>query len=293
MGLQKPSMQGGDLRLPTAADVQRAIAARRGRRTSLFPRDLTAAAAGPQTQTNDAHAASELQLPPGADVGRWLAALVARDGPETIAQALFASVKGDDLRRMVKIMCDSTWGPEPLNENGDTFEATPTPITTGFGDGEFDTHYGSDGFEFPLAISYSRNGVLTTPPLQPFVYKKCWHCEPDRGRSSDSCESMKLLESLSFDMEAQVERVADGDEELEPDPDVRRAARYFMYRKWVANKFDNIPLGKGNRVRIPPCVIECIRDNFREPGCTCPKGGALANCKDHGYTGHREAPQAS
>jgi hypothetical protein len=77
---------------------------------------------------------------------------------------------------------------------------------------------------------------------------------------------------------------------FEPDISIRRAARYYMYRKWVAIKFDNIPLGKGNRVRIPPCVVEAIRDSFREPGCKCALGGPLYACKKHGYTGHREAP---
>jgi hypothetical protein len=54
---------------------------------------------------------------------------------------------------------------------------------------------------------------------------------------------------------------------------VRRAARYFMYRKWVYHAHG--PMGKGNRVRLPPCVVELIRDRFREPGCDCPMGGPL------------------
>lgn len=75
---------------------------------------------------------------------------------------------------------------------------------------------------------------------------------------------------------------------------VRRAARYYMYRKWVYHAHG--PMGKGNRVRLPPCVVEYIRDRFREPGCDCPIGGALygslgGDCRGrHGYTGHRAAP---
>ena len=114
---------------------------------------------------------------------------------------------------------------------------------------------------------------------------------------------MALLESLAEDIRAQEDRVEDEEQHFEPDENVRRAARYFMYRKWVSVKFDNIPLGKGNRVRIPPCVVECIRDHFREPagpGCASPVPGALCACARGGplfslfackqYTGHREAP---
>jgi len=46
-----------------------------------------------------------------------------------------------------------------------------------------------------------------------------------------------------------------------------------MYRKWVYHAHG--PMGKGNRVRLPPCVVELIRDRFREPGCDCPMGGPL------------------
>ena len=47
---------------------------------------------------------------------------------------------------------------------------------------------------------------------------------------------------------------------------------YYMYRKWVFHAHG--PMGKGNRVRLPPCVVEYIRDRFREPGCeaTAPWG---------------------
>ena len=76
-----------------------------------------------------------------------------------------------------------------------------------------------------------------------------------------------------------------------PDPEARKAARYYMYRKWVYEKYDI--LGRGNRVRIPPCVVEYIRDTFREPGCKCKCGGPLwqlYNCKR--YTGHKDAPDS-
>ena len=63
-----------------------------------------------------------------------------------------------------------------------------------------------------------------------------------------------------------------------------------MYRLWVYTTFGY--LGKGNRVRIPPCVVEGIRCRFREPGCNCALGGPLFQCTAHGYTGHREAPAA-
>ena len=57
----------------------------------------------------------------------------------------------------------------------------------------------------------------------------------------------------------------------------RRAARYFMYRKWVFARYGT--LGKGNRVRIPPCVVEFIRARYREPGCACLSAGRCTRAR--------------
>ena len=62
-----------------------------------------------------------------------------------------------------------------------------------------------------------------------------------------------------------------------------------MYRKWVYAAYG--ALGKGNRIRIPRCVVEYIRNRFREPGCECALGGPLYACRD--YTGHRERESES
>ena len=72
------------------------------------------------------------------------------------------------------------------------------------------------------------------------------------------------------------------------EPSARRAARYQMYRKWVFARYGK--LGRSIRIRIPPCVVEQIRNRFREPGCHCRLGGELFACRAHGYVGHRDAP---
>jgi hypothetical protein len=72
--------------------------------------------------------------------------------------------------------------------------------------------------------------------------------------------------------------------------DCHRAARWYMYREYVAAAFGY--LGRGNRVTLPECVTSAIRDTFRAPGCNCPVGtgyGNIAQCLTHGYTGHRDA----
>ena len=66
---------------------------------------------------------------------------------------------------------------------------------------------------------------------------------------------------------------------------VHRAARFFMYRTFVAAKYGY--LGQGNRVKIPDCVIAAIRSRYRAAGCDCAVA-ALASCRIHGYTGHKE-----
>ena len=110
------------------------------------------------------------------------------------------------------------------------------------------------------------------------------------NRRDEICMAKQTLGGLEAEFEEQAQKVEEDEEDGDPHGIARRAARYYMYRKWVAIKFDNIPLGKGNRVRIPPCVVEAIRDLFREPGCECALGGPLYACKKHGYTGHRDAP---
>jgi hypothetical protein len=72
--------------------------------------------------------------------------------------------------------------------------------------------------------------------------------------------------------------------------EARKAARYCMYRKYVGEQWGVV--GRGKRIRLPPCVVEAIRDSFREPGCLCAVGGPLFSCTSHGYTGHRDAPES-
>ena len=49
--------------------------------------------------------------------------------------------------------------------------------------------------------------------------------------------------------------------------EARKAARYCMYRKYVGEHSGVVDRGK--RIRLAPCVVEAIRDSFREPGCLC------------------------
>ena len=162
------------------------------------------------------------------------------------------------------------------------------------------------------------------PAGQPSIFKfsKCWLCEPAFGESDEVCEAIRALGSLEADVEEYDAEVQNA-EEARPPPRTpvltsaavtltpsapwqtgddarfaRRAARYHLYRKWVHLVHNR--LGKRVRVRIPPCVVEFIRDRYREPGCTCSVGGPLygtvgggGDCVGrHGYTGHREAQAA-
>ena len=155
-----------------------------------------------------------------------------------------------------------------------------------------------------------------------FKFSKCWNCEPAFGESDEVCEAIRALASLEAEVEEQDAEVQNA-EEARPPPRspvptsaavtltpsaprqmgddarfARRAARYHLYRRWVHEAHGR--LGKRYRVRIPPCVVEFIRNRYREPGCTCSVGGPLygtvgggGDCVGrHGYTGHREAQAA-
>ena len=136
-------------------------------------------------------------------------------------------------------------------------------------------------------------GQSSSPSI--FQYGRCWFCEPFRGRrQAEKCIAMRTLECLEYDIDEQEQKIGEEEEELQdgqPSVEARRAARYFLYRKYVYAAHGK--LGKNIRVRIPLCVIEYIRSRFREPGCECVLGGPLGRCREHGYTGHREAPNAN
>ena len=103
------------------------------------------------------------------------------------------------------------------------------------------------------------------------------------------CVSVALLDGLEGEMAEISARLAAEEEAYGVAHEMRKNARYIMYRKWVGEKWGY--LGRGKRIRIPPCVVEAIRHRFREPGRNCQRGGPdwkLFNCVEHGYTGHRE-----
>ena len=120
-----------------------------------------------------------------------------------------------------------------------------------------------------------------------YIHLPCWFHEPDFGARDTECTALAVLRLLKDDLKEATRRVDDEEAENGVSALVRRAARYYMYRQWVGEKWGK--LGRGNRIRIPPCVVEYIRNEFREPDCTCMIGGALFNCTTHGYTGHRDA----
>ena len=118
------------------------------------------------------------------------------------------------------------------------------------------------------------------------IFQQCYFCEPGLIRRDQVCVSVALLDGLKDDLAEISARVAAEEETNGVARAMRKGARYLMYRKWVGEKWGY--LGRGKRIRIPPCVVEAIRSEFREPGCECELGGPLFNCVAHGYTGHRD-----
>jgi len=139
-----------------------------------------------------------------------------------------------------------------------------------------------------------RHGMLdghsvssSPPPRKANIHKRCWHCEPFVGKRAARCDAVALLESLEADLQEVTIRIAQEEMKGGASSAARKSARYFLYRKWVGEQWG--VLGRGVRIRIPPCVIEAIRNRFREPGCDCLLGGPLYCCVVHGYIGHRDA----
>jgi len=226
----------------------------------------------------DEREAAEAPLPPPEQLTKWLGAIVKRDGLEALVKALLCAVPRDELMQTIEKLCNEQWGDEPL-------------VTTDSGEARWE----STSPSAPSTGSSARTMQLVTPrpTRQPgaapslLLFKRCWHCESDFGRSDPVCAALQVFDALEDQLIEKDEGVLQAEEEGE-EQSARRAARYFMYRKWGWEKHG--PLGKGNRVRIPKCVVEFIRNRYREEGCDCRLGGPLYDCTAHGYTGHRDAP---
>ena len=80
------------------------------------------------------------------------------------------------------------------------------------------------------------------------------------------CAALLMLDTLGEDT-AERERIIQYELDSEDPPedlgDLHRAARWFMYRTFVAAQYGY--LGKGVRVRIPLCVVAAIRCRFPAP----------------------------
>lgn len=216
-----------------------------------------------------------LPLPPPGQLQEWLAAIVQRDGLEALLSALLRAVAREDFMAATEKLCNIQWGEEPLfsTETGaarwESPRASPARSTTSTVD--------------TIALPSTPSNTGEVPSL--FRFKRCWHCEPAFGRADEICQAQEVLGSLEAEAEEQDEEVLQA-EVGEASRLARRAARYYLYRKWVFLAHGR--LGKRVRVRIPPCVIELIRARYPEPGCNCAPG-TLHLCTAHGYTGHREA----
>ena len=116
-------------RLPTAADIQRAAGLRRANCISVFPGHAAAAAASQRADASEQAAAGAIvqrgetpadpiELPEPAETERWLAELLDRDGVELVAQALLNVAKGEQLVKLIEILCNRRWGPEPRDKHG-------------------------------------------------------------------------------------------------------------------------------------------------------------------------------
>jgi len=215
----------------------------------------------------------ELELPSKELVGEWLRQLLLRDGVDSVAQAMVVACPPSQTMRFMQELCSWFGGVEPTLDDGQAlWESSRRSVPT---------------LEFKrrrLAIGHESSSTA----IVPFKYDFCDHCEPQiGGEPGERCKGMSIFDTLQDDLEAQDELVKDEQEHGNITSGPLRAARYYMYRKYVFAAHGL--LGKRVRIRIPPCVIQAIRFRFPQPGCDCAQG-VIHLCTEHGYVGHREAP---
>mmetsp|Transcript_17556 Transcript_17556/g.52511 ORF Transcript_17556/g.52511 Transcript_17556/m.52511 type:complete len:264 (-) Transcript_17556:64-855(-) len=216
-----------------------------------------------------ADGAAAAALPPPEQVADFLSALVQRDGAEAVMRALMQAVPGRRVMSIAVDLCARQFGTEPSL----------------ISDGDQDVENSAPRLLLASAPAAAGGGSALAPP--PLLFVRCWHCEPWRGERDSDCLAMRTLAGLAEELDEQSQKVDEEEEFGEAHVGARRAARYYMYRKFVFTQWGY--LGPGRRVRIPKCVVEYIRDKFRQPGCNCQMGGELYACRAHGYTGHVRA----
>ena len=202
------------------------------------------------------------------------AALANQAGRQALVRAMLTIVPLREFITHAEAICGELFGAEPLMVDG-----------TARLESSWESRQPAAGGHGMLALRHHRSDVAAGDA---FRYIRCWACEPYMGTVEDRCTALQTLQEMAVELEEQVRNVAEEEQYGGSLCDARRSARYTLYRKFVYVRWGY--LGSGKRVRIPACVVEFIRDKFREPGCTCLKGGPLYNCRTHGYTGHRDAP---
>lgn len=242
-----------------------------------------------QKRPRDVPVREPLQLPPPEDVPRWLCALVARDGAEYVAHRLFDACPRDKIFAMCEAYFDACMGEAPTGFTVDYPVGGCMLSSAGLASPQLD----HSQLISPRTTAHPRqfNRDVQSEPV--FKFARCDFCEPCEFRppSNDKppCHALSLLKSIEAELDSQRLVIEREEAEEGESGELRRAARYYMYRQYVSVAYGH--LGRGVRVRIPLCVVETIRDTFRAPGCdsrSCPKGGPLAACTRHGYTGHRD-----
>ena len=136
----------------------------------------------------------------------------------------------------------------------------------------------------PRSFAVDFRAGLATRPMHFGDYCRC--CDQMLGDGTSGCTALLLLHSLRDHLEDRDAIVARELEEGFDEAMTHRAARWYIYRQFVAAQYGH--LGKGVRVKLPACVVAAIRARYRAPGCTCTSIEALANCAEHGYVGFRE-----
>lgn len=114
-----------------------------------------------------------------------------------------------------------------------------------------------------------------------------------RGSCPNACMAVDMLQQRRINAVVEAQQRARR-RKPSSDPDGRES-RYAMYRAVIKWQWSD-PLGAGNRVRLPSCVLHRVRKLFPNPACT--EGGEescdyLDGCERRGhYTGFRTADES-
>ena len=199
--------------------------------------------------------------PPLDEIGESLTIWIRQHGFAHVVRELFRAVPLHELMDLSRLLSDHLCGQDCVHSIQFGGEYDPGPLVRPPGNACLPRRFMSvsilSASQVPSMLLDGERPLSADVQAAGYVYdfRTCHACEPSEFGTvpGAQCTALALLESLKGDLENHQNLIEREEAEGGELSELRRAARYIMYRKFVAAGHGR--LGQHIRVRIPLCVI--------------------------------------